>query len=201
MICAVPKLAMFKIVVAAQDPSLRQFLSENLENQCGCQIMGECDSGTEMIRTVLALDPNVVVFDLSLPGCNGLESLHQIYKEHPVAAVALATERDHDLIRKSLELFYLTYLIKPVEAYQLTPAIEIAWSRFDTFRQLAAENAALRQSLQNRKIIERAKGVLMQRNRWSEADAFRRLQRGAMNRRTTMVDLAEAVLNGRLVEL
>src|SRR5207248_11708132 len=122
-------------------------------------------------------------------------------KEHPVAAVALATERDHDSIRKSLEQFYLMYLIKPVEAHQLSPAIEIAWARFDAFRQLAAENAALRQSLQNRKIIERAKGVLMQRNRWSEQDAFRRLQRGAMNRRTTMVDLAEAVLNGPPVEL
>jgi response regulator NasT len=201
MICAVPKLATLKVVFAAQDPSLRQFLAENLEGPCGCQVMGECDSGAHMIRTVLALNPNVVVFDLSLPSCNGLEALQQIYNERPVAAVALATERDHDAIRKSLEQFYLTYLIKPVEPHQLPPAIEIAWSRFDMFRQLAAENAALRQSLQNRKIIERAKGVLMQRNRWSEVDAFRRLQRGAMNRRTTMVDLAEAVLNGRPVEL
>jgi response regulator NasT len=154
-----------------------------------------------MIRTVLALDPNVVVFDVSLPGCNGLEALQQIYNEHPVAGVALTTERDHDLVRKSLEAFYLAYLIKPVLANQLTPAVEVAWSRFDMFRQLAAENASMRQSLQNRKVIERAKGVLMQKHRWSEPDAFRRLQRGAMNRRTTMVNLAEAVLSGKPLEL
>jgi response regulator NasT len=154
-----------------------------------------------MIRSVLALDPQVVVFDVGLPGCSGLDALEQIYKERPVAGVGLAGERDHELVRKCLETYYLAYLIKPVEAHQLRPAIEVAWSRFDMFRHLAAENATLRQTLQNRKIIERAKGVLMQRNRWSEADAFRRLQRGAMNRRTTMVGLAEAVLSGRHVEL
>ncbi len=77
----------------------------------------------------------------------------------------------------------------------------MAWARFEELRQLADENASLRQTLQNRKTIERAKGVLMKRHRWSEAEAFRRLQRGAMNRRTTMVELAQAVLNGVEVEL
>jgi len=200
MICAMPKAAAYKIVLAAHDPGFRQFLTENLE-ACGCQIVGECDSGADMIRTVTALTPNIVVFDVGLPGCNGLEALAQIYRDHPVAAIALTAERDHELVRKCLEDFYLVYLLKPVEPHQLMPAVEVAWSRYDVFRQLAAENAELRQTIQNRKTIERAKGVLMQRNRWSEADAFRRLQRCAMNRRTTMVNLAEAVLNGKHVDL
>src|SRR5262249_5060915 len=86
-------------------------------------------------------------------------------------------------------------------AYQLGPALLVAWARFDELRQLADENDSLKQSLQNRKTIERAKGVLMKRHRWSEQEAFRRLQRGAMNRRTTMVDLAQAVLNGVEIDL
>jgi response regulator NasT len=201
MICEVPKLATFKIVIAAHDLVLRQSLANTLDEQGTCDIVGECDNGADMIRMVLSADPNVVIFDVGLPGCNGMDALHQIYKEHPVAAVAIATERDHDLVRKGLAAFYLAYLLKPVDPHQLMPAIEVATSRFEVFRKLEEENSNLRQNLQNRKIIERAKGVLMQRNRWSEADAFRRLQRGAMNRRTTMVNLAEAVLSGKSVDL
>jgi response regulator NasT len=201
MICAAPKTNPFKVVIAAQDSAYRRFLADHLENGSGCQVLGECDNGADMVRSALSLKPNVVLFDVSLPGCSGLDAMQQIYKEQPMAGVALSTERDHELVHKALENYYLSYLLKPVEPHQLRPAIEVAWSRFDMFRHLAAENAALRQTLENRKIIERAKGVLMQRNRWSEADAFRRLQRGAMNRRTTMVDLAEKVLNGTKIEL
>ena len=93
------------------------------------------------------------------------------------------------------------YLVKPVEAHQIGPALMVAQARFGEWRGLQEENANLRQTLQNRKTIERAKGVLMKRHRWSEAEAFRRLQRAAMNRRTTMVDLAQSVLNGVEIEL
>jgi response regulator NasT len=180
---------------------LRQSLREHLEDQCGHQVVGEGATGTDMIRTVLEEEPDVVIFDVALPCCNGLEALRQIYKERPVAAVALAGERDQDLVRRSLNEYYLTYLLKPVEPHHLEPAIDVARSRFDLFSQLSAENASLRQTLQNRKVIERAKGVLMKRYNWSEADAFRRLQRGAMNRRTTMVRLAQTVLDGGMVDL
>jgi response regulator NasT len=104
-------------------------------------------------------------------------------------------------VRRALEEHVLAYLVKPIEAHQLGPALLVAWARFDELRQLADENDTLKQNLQNRKTIERAKGVLMKRHRWSEQEAFRRLQRGAMNRRTTMVELAQAVLNGVEVEL
>src|SRR5262249_43176325 len=118
-----------------------------------------------------------------------------------VAAVALTEKRDHDLIRAVLEDYQLTYLVKPIELHQLEPAVLVAWARFDKDRQLQQENATLRQNLQNRKTIERAKGVLMRRYRWSEAEGYRRLQRSAMNCRTTMVQLAQDVLNGVSVEL
>jgi AmiR/NasT family two-component response regulator len=188
-------LAPLKIVVVEDDATVRLFLKETLE-KLGHQVIGEAGTGTDMVRTVLELEPDVVVFDIHLPRLNGLDALRQIYQERVVAAVAITADRDQELVRRALEEHVLAYLVKPVEEHQLGPALMIARAQFAELRELNQENASLRQALQNRKLIERAKGVLMKRFRWTEAEAFRRLQRGAMNRRTTMVDLAQNVLNG-----
>ncbi len=184
-----------KIVVVEDDATVRLFLKDTLE-KLGHQVIGEAATGTDMVRTVLELEPDVVVFDIHLPRLNGLDALRQIYQERVVAAVAITADRDQELVRRALEEHVLAYLVKPVEEHQLGPALLIARAQFAELRELNQENASLRQALQNRKVIERAKGVLMKRYRWTEAEAFRRLQRGAMNRRTTMVDLAQNVLNG-----
>jgi response regulator NasT len=189
-----------RIVLVEDDETVRLWLKETLEKM-GHQVIGEAATGNDMVRTVLSLEPDVVVFDIHLPQQTGLAALRQIYQERIVAAVAITADRDQDLVRQALEEHVLAYLVKPVEAHQLGPALLIAWARFDELRELTVENASLRQTLQNRKIIERAKGALMKRYRWSEAEAFRRLQRGAMNRRTTMIQLAQAVLNGVDVDL
>ena len=193
-------LSPLKIVVVEDDATVRLFLKESLE-KLGHPVVGEAATGTDMVRTVLELEPDVVVFDIHLPRLNGLDALRQIYQERVVAAVAITADRDQELVRRALEEHVLAYLVKPVEAHQLLPAIMIARAQFAELRELNQENANLRQALQNRKIIERAKGVLMKRYRWTEAEAFRRLQRGAMNRRTTMVELAQNVLNGVQVDL
>jgi response regulator NasT len=190
-----------KVVVVEDDPTIRLFLKESLEQQIGHQVVGEAATGTDMVRTVLDLEPDVVVFDIHLPRLNGLDALRQIYQERVVAAVAITADRDQDLVRRALEEHVLAYLVKPVEAHQLGAALLVAWARFEELRQLTDENASLKQMLQNRKTIERAKGVLMKRHRWSEAEAFRRLQRGAMNQRISMIELAQAILNGKEVEL
>lgn len=189
-----------KVVVVEDDATVRLFLKEALE-KLGHEVVGEAATGTDMVRTVLELEPDVVVFDIHLPRLNGLDALRQIYQERVVAAVAITADRDQELVRRALEEHVLAYLVKPVEAHQLGPALMIARAQFAELRELSQENASLRQALQNRKIIERAKGVLMKRYRWTEAEAFRRLQRGAMNRRTTMVELAQNVLNGIEVNL
>ena len=196
MIRAATATSTLKILIASADPELLGFLREGLEDHLGHQIVAEVSTGTDLVRSALNQEADVLVFDVHLPRCTGLEALRQIYQERPVAAVALTPERDQDLVRPFLEECYLTYLVKPVETHELEPAIWVAWSRFKIFRQLSDENALLRQTLENRKLIERAKGVLMRRYHWTESDAYRRLQRGAMNRRTTMANLAQAVLSG-----
>src|SRR5436305_1792354 len=198
---AAPALPPLKVVVVEDDPNVRLFLKETLENHLGHKVIGEAANGTDMVRTVLEGEPDIVVFDIHLPRLNGLDALRQIYQERIVAAVAITADRDADLVRRALEEHVLAFLVKPIEAHQLGPALLVAWARFEELRELTVENAGLRQTLQNRKIIERAKGALMKRHRWSEAEAFRRLQRGAMNRRTTMIQLAQAVLNGLEVDL
>jgi response regulator NasT len=191
----------FKVVIVEDEPAIRLHLREMLEKKLGHQVVGEASTGTDMVRVVLDTEPDLVIFDIHLPHLDGIEALRQIYQERVVAAVAITGDRDEELVRRAMEEHVLAYLLKPVEDYQLGPALRMARARFEELRELLAENATLRQSLENRKIIERAKGVLMQLHRWTEAEAFRKLQRGAMNRRTTMVELAQDILNGVDVNL
>jgi response regulator NasT len=193
--------AALKVVVVEDDPAVRLFFKEILERQCGHQVVGEAATGADMVRALQSLAPDLVVFDIHLPGLNGLDALRQIYQERLLAAVAVTGDRDQNLLRRATEEHVLAYLVKPVTADQLAAAVLVAWARFQELRTLAEENASLKQTLQNRKVIERAKGVLMKRHRWSEDEAFRRLQRAAMSRRKTMVELAQAILNGVEVEL
>lgn len=193
--------AALKVVVVEDDSLVRQFLREAVESKLGHQVIGEASTGTDMVRVVLETEPDLVIFDIHLPHLNGLDALKQIYQDRVVAAVAITADRDQELVKRASEEHVLAYLVKPVEDYQLAPAILVARARFEEMRELSVENATLRQSLANRKVIERAKGVLMKRFRWTEAEAFRRLQRGAMNRRTTMVELAQDILNGLEVNL
>jgi response regulator NasT len=193
-------LSNLKIVLVEDDATVRLFLRQTLE-RLGHLVIGEVDNGADMVPVVLNLEPDVVVFDIHLPHQDGLTALRQIYQERIVAAVAITADRDQELVRRALEEHVLAYLVKPVEAYQLGPALQVAWVRFQELRDLTTANATLRQTLQNRKVIERAKGILMNLHRWSEAEAFRRLQRAAMNRRLPMTDLAQAILAGEKVEL
>jgi two-component system, response regulator PdtaR len=194
-------LPALKIVVVEDDPVARLYLKDTLETQFGHEVIAEVSSGTDMVRTVLRLEPDVVVFDIHLPYLNGLDALHQIYEQRIIAAVAITADQHQDLIRRASEEHVLAFLIKPVTASQLGAAVLIAWTRFQELAALTAANATLQQTLQNRKVIEKAKGALMKRHRWTEPEAFRRLQRAAMSRRVAMVEVAQAVLNGVEVEL
>ncbi len=179
MSLANPTLPVLKVVVVEDDSTMRQFLRETLE-KLGHEVVGEASNGTDMVRNVLALEPDVVVFDIHLPHMDGLQALATIYKERVVAAVAITADRDQDLVRRALEEHVLAYLVKPVEEYQLAPALQVAYARFEELRKLSSEKANLEQNLQNRKIIERAKG---------------------MNRRMSMIEIAQMILNGHQVDL
>ena len=194
-------LPTLRIVVADDDPMVRQFFRDTLEQGPRYQVVGEAADGAEMVRTVLEQKPDIVVFDIHMPSLDGLEALQRIYEQQIVAAVAITADRDLELVRRAMEEQVLAYLVKPVEAHQLAPALQVAWARFQELRNLSTENTSLRQTLENRKIVERAKGVLMKRQRLTEADAYRRIQRSAMNRRQTMIAIAQGILSGEISQL
>jgi response regulator NasT len=189
-------LPTLKIVIAVPDQTARVTLCQALEEQFGYQILEQVRTGTALQRSVLELEPDVVVFDVRLPGLNGLEVLRQIYQVQPVPAVALCEPADRDTVQSMLLGYSLGYLLKPFEPHHLDSAIRVVRARWEVVKELSQSNAALRQELHNRKLIERAKGVLMKRYRWSENEAYQRLQRSAMNRRISMRQLAESILNG-----
>jgi response regulator NasT len=188
-----PKL---KIVIVEDDDAIRQFLKDVVEQQLGHEVVGEAATGTNMVRVTLEREPDVVIFDIHLPHLNGLDALHQIYQHKVVAAVAITGDRDAALIRRAQEEHVLAYLVKPVEAHQLSPALHIAWARFGELQELSTENQSLRKSLHDRKIVERAKGLIMKTNRCSEDVAFRKLQRMAMDNRVPIVEIAQSILEG-----
>jgi len=190
-----------RVVVVEDDEANRLALKQTLADIFHHDVIGEATTGPQMIETVLELKPDIVIFDIHLPGLDGLTALGRINEQQPVAAVAITGDRDLALVNRASEEHVLGFLVKPFDPYQLGPALQLAWARFGEIRGLESENEKLQQSLENRKLIERAKGVLMKRHRWSEAEAFRRLQRAAMNRRTTMADLARKVIDGVEIEM
>ncbi len=198
---AAPTDGRLRVVVVEDDEAIRLALKQALEEKFGHQVVGEAATGPQMVEVVLKEQPDIVVFDIHLPGLDGLTALSHVQEQFAVAAVAITADRDLELVRRASEEQVLAYLVKPFEHFQLGPALQLARARFQELQKLSSENERLQLQLENRKLIERAKGVLMKRNRWGEAEAFRRLQRAAMNRRTTMADLARKVLDGVEIEL
>jgi len=186
------------LVLVEPDSTLRMGLKDILANHCGHRVLATAATGTDLIRVVLGLRPDVLVCELRLPGLSGLEAARQAALEWPSAVVVLTSEdeQDQDEARGALGDCFHAHMVKPVAAHQLEPAVRAAWAFFCRTRQLLDENETLRRTLTNRKVIERAKGVLMKRHRWSEPVAYRHLQRAAMNDRTTMLQVAQDVLNG-----
>lgn len=190
-----------RVVVVEDDDNVRLALKQSLTDALKYEVVGEASSGPQMVEVVLKAAPDLVLFDVHLPGMDGLAALKLINEKAPVAAVAITADRDAAVLRRASEEHVLGLLIKPFEHHQLGPALELARARFEEFQELSRENVKLQQTLENRKLVERAKGALMKRHRWGEAEAFRRLQRAAMNRRTTMADLARKIIEGNEIDL
>lgn len=190
-----------RVVLIDGDETLRLGLAQTLEQNFGYRIVGQGVTGLEMVELVQKHDPDIVVFDIQLSQLNGLDALRRLIQEKPVAAVAMTAEHNMEQLKRACQESVFAYLIKPVSAAVLGPMLEVAKARFEEIKQLRADNTKLEKTIENRKLIERAKGVLMRRHHWTEADAFRRLQRAAMNRRTTMADLARQILDGKEVDL
>lgn len=184
-----------RILIAEDEALIRLDLREMLEEE-GFEVAGEAADGEQAVELAEQLKPDLVICDIKMPKLDGIAAAAQITGARIAPVVMLTAFSQRDLVERARDAGAMAYLVKPFQKRDLLPAIEMATSRFAEMRALEAEVTGLRDRLEARKLIERAKGVLMTRHGLSEPEAFRWIQRAAMDNRTSMRAVSELVLSG-----
>ncbi|HMR97182.1 MAG TPA: response regulator [Microthrixaceae bacterium] len=185
------------IVVAEDEAIIRMDLTELLQEE-GYDVVGECGRGDEAVRLVRELRPDVALLDIKMPGQDGISAAREISAERLSAVVLVTAFSQRELIEEASDAGVHGYVVKPFERHDLAPAIEVAISRFRAEGLLVDQIASAEDRLAARKVVDRAKGVLMDGHGLSEADAYSFIQRSAMADRRQMRDVAQDVLDGSL---
>ena len=183
-----------RVALAEDDAIIRLDLRETLEEE-GYTVVGDTGRGDEMLELVAATNPEVVILDIKMPGMDGIEAAARIADSHDTAVVILTAFSQRDLIDRAVEAGALAYLVKPFQRSELVPAVEVARARHREMRALTDQAQTLTDRLEARKVIDRAKGVLLDEVGLSENEAFRFLQTSSMSGRQTMADVARAVID------
>jgi len=168
-------------------------LREMLTN-LGYLVVGDVGDGRSAVNLAKELRPDIVIMDIKMPDMDGIEAARILTEERIAPVLLLSAYSQQELVTKAREAGVAGYLVKPFRESDLTPAIEVALSRFTEFRTLEREVGDLRETLETRKIVERAKGILMDNQNLNEAEAFRRIQKMSMNNRKSMRTVAEAII-------
>jgi response regulator NasT len=181
-----------RIVVAEDESLIRMDIVETLKDQ-GFDVVGEAGNGFRAIELAKELAPDLMVMDIKMPDLDGLSAAEQI-AELKIPVVFLTAFNQQELVARATEVGAMAFLVKPFSPDDLLPAIEVAISRHQQLMQLEAEVSDLSERLETRKLVERAKGVLGVQMGLSEPDAFRWIQKAAMDRRIGMVEVAKTIL-------
>jgi response regulator NasT len=184
-----------KVLVVEDEALIRMDLAEMLTEE-GYVVAGEAGDGEQALELARRLHPDLVIMDIKMPKVDGIAAAAAVVEERIAPVVMLTAFSQRDLIEQARDAGAMAYLVKPFQRHELVPAIELAVSRFAEKRALEDEVATLSERLETRKIVDRAKGLLMTRQQMTEPEAFRWIQRTAMDRRTTMKAVAEAVVEG-----
>ena len=182
-----------RIAVAEDEPLMQKYLEETLA-LFGHQVLFVSGTGREFIDKSKALLPELLITDIRLPDMDGLQAAAEVYATEPVPIIVITAFHDPALIERAERNHVLAYLVKPIKQQDLEPAIAIAMSRFQEFRAMREETDTLRQALEDRKLIERAKGIIMKRAKLDEPEAFRRLQKLARDKNHKLVEIAKMVV-------
>ena len=182
-----------RIAVAEDEPRMLEFYQEVLPLM-GHEVVGTARTGAELVQCCQAHRPDLVITDIKMPDMDGIDAARAICRDEPIPIILVSAFHDPDLIARAEAGSILAYLVKPIKKEDLAPAIAIATRRFAEFQTMFQEAASLRQALQDRKLIERAKGVLMKRMSLDEAAAFSRLQKMARDKNRKLVEVAEMIL-------
>jgi response regulator NasT len=182
-----------RIAVADDEPDMRDYFRTILPD-LGHEVVAVAEDGAGLVAACRESKPDLVITDIKMPDMDGIEAAGRIYRDAPVPVILVSAYHDPEFIRRAEADHVLAYLVKPIKQADLEPAIAIAMRRFEQFQALRKESADLRQALEDRKVIERAKGILMKKAGLDEAAAFRRLQKLASDKNRKLVDIAQSIL-------
>ena len=184
-----------RVLIAEDEALIRLDLAEMLAEE-GFEVVGQAVDGEQAVAMATELRPDLVIMDVKMPKKDGIEAAGEIVAEQIAPVVILTAFSQRDLIERARDAGAMAYLVKPFSKADLLPAIELAVARYAETAALRLEVADISQRLEARKIIDRAKGLLMTHQKMTEPEAFRWIQRTAMDRRTSMQAVAGAVLEG-----
>ena len=186
-----------RVVIAEDEAIIRLDLRETLEEE-GYEVVGETGRGDRAVELVRSLQPDLAILDIKMPHMDGLEAARIISEERICGVLMLTAFSQREVVEDARDAGALAYLVKPYQKSDLIPAIEVAIGRLRELQQLSGEVDALGEQLEARKVIDRAKGVLIDQCGLKESEAFTFIQRTAMSERSRMRDVAERVLDGSL---
>lgn len=181
-------------VLIAEDEWLVAFTLRRQLEERGCEVVGIAATGDEALELCRTGQPEVVLMDIRMPGTDGLEATRRIMQQCPTCVVMLTASGQHDQVVMAQEAGAMAYIVKPVSGDQVVPAVEVARQRYKEFMALRSEVADLQAAFETRKLVERAKGILIERAHLSEPEAFRKLQKFAMDHRLSLKAVAERIL-------
>ena len=185
---------LLRVLVADDEPEIRDYLSEALP-RLGHEVVGTASSGRELIDKARATNPDLVIADIRMPDIDGIEAAMVLNRDRQVPVIIVSAHHDAETLTRLGADHIMGYLIKPVSEAELKAAITLALVRYRHFLALSREAADLRQALEDRKIIERAKGVIVKRLAVAEEEAYRKLRKFASDRNRKLIEVAQVVLH------
>lgn len=184
---------LLRIAIADDEPEMLQFLEMALSSM-GHDVVIQAQNGQELIDACRATLPDLIITDINMPEVDGLEAVKQIQGTGLVPVILVSAHHDPEFIQRAIQNHVLSYLVKPIKKKDLEPAISLVVQRFKEYQTLQQEADDLRHSLEDRKLIERAKGILMKLAGLSEPEAFKRLQLLSSQKNKKMAEIAQSII-------
>jgi response regulator NasT len=182
-----------RVVIADDESIIRLDLGEMLTN-LGYEVVGEGSDGAVAVDLAHRLRPDLVIMDIKMPGMDGIAAAHELTRARVAPVLLLTAYSEQHLVERAREAGVVAYLVKPFREAELLPSIEIALARFAEFQTVEQEVHSLKEALETRKLIEQAKGILMETQGLKESEAFHRIRKASMDTRKSMREIAEAIL-------
>ncbi len=186
-------MSKIRVLIADDDPIIRLDLRQMLES-LNYEVIGEAGDGKAAVELAREIKPDVCILDVKMPVMDGIEAVDIITEENIAPTILLTAYSDKELVDRAKAAGVFAYLVKPFKPSDLTPSIEVARARFEQNVQLSKEVSNLNEKLEARKLVDRAKGILMDEHKLNEQEAYRRIQIQSMNLRKTMREVAEAII-------